>query len=543
MPDERTQSASVPESRALSRRRTRLSLVWVIPIVAALVGVWVAVTRIESEGPKITMVFSSAEGLEAGKTKIEYKGVEIGTITSIQLAPDHRQVLATAQMAPKTEDFLVEDTQFWVVRPRISGANVTGLGTLISGAYIGVEIGSSDRTKRDFVVLDVPPVVTGGAPGRFFVLKTTNLGSLDIGTPVFFRRLQVGEVASYALDKDGRQFTLKIFLKAPYDQYVNPNTRFWQASGIDMQLSANGLSVQTQSLLSVLIGGIAFETPATGAVLPAADENSVFPLYLSRAQAYEPPPRNPQTFELIFNESVRGLEPSAPVELRGIKVGQVLDIRSQIDAKTLKFSVPVIIELDAQRLGVKFLGVSQGTNFAPLRRKIIDSLVAHGVRAQLQTGNLLTGAAFVAFDFFPGAQPASVDWSQNPPQLPTTPGQLEAVEAGLGDIVKKLNKMPLQQIGANLTKSLADLDLTLVTARGSLENLNTTLNDAKTTLNNASTTLNNANGVVGPRSEQIEEIDQTLQEFRRAARSVRVLTDYLEQHPEALIRGKRGEAQ
>jgi len=536
MPDERTQSSPVPESRTLSRSRTRISLVWVIPIVAALVGAWVAITRIESEGPKIRLVFGSADGLEAGKTKIEYKGVEVGTLTSIQLSPDHRQVLATAQMAPKTEDFLVEDTQFWVVRPRISGANITGLGTLISGAYVGMEIGSSDREKRDFVALDVQPVVTGGAPGRFFVLKTPDLGSLDIGTPVFFRRLQVGEIAAYALDKDGRHFTVKVFVKAPYDQYVTPNTRFWQASGIDMSLSANGLSIQTQSILSILIGGIAFETPANGPVLPAADANFVFPLYVSRAQAYEPPPRNPQTFKLIFNESVRGLEPGAPVELRGIKVGEVVDIRAQVDVKTAKFSVPVIIELDAQKLGVKLLALNQRADFAAARRRIIDSLVADGVRAQLQTGNLLTGAAFVAFDFFHGVPPAAVDWSQNPPQLPTTPGQLEAVEAGLGDIVKKIDKMPLQQIGDNLQKSLAQLELTLVSARSTLANANTTLTSA-------TATLNTANGVVEPSSPQIVEIDQTMQELRRAARSVRVLTDYLEQHPEALLRGKRGQAE
>jgi paraquat-inducible protein B len=536
MPDERNQSSAVPESRTLSRRQTRISLVWFIPIVAALIGVWVAVTRIESEGPKIRIVFDSSEGLEVGKTKIEYKGVEVGTITSIQLSRDHQRVLTTAQMAPKTEDFLVEDTQFWVVRPRISGANVTGLGTLISGAYIGMEIGSSKDAKSDFVALETPPVVTGNIPGRFFVLKTPNLGSLDIGTPVFFRRLQVGEIAAYSLDKDGRRFTLKIFVKAPYDQYVSPNTRFWQASGIDMQLSANGLSVQTQSLLSILVGGIAFETPANGPLLPAADANSVFPLYVSRAEAYEPPPRNPQTFELIFNESVRGLAPGAPVELRGIKVGEVVDVRSQIDLRTLKFSAPVIIELDAQRLGVKFLDLKQGADFSAIRRKVIDSLVGDGVRAQLKTGSLLTGSAFVAFDFFPDAHPASVDWSQNPPELPTTPGQLQAVEEGLGNMVSKLNALPLQQIGVNLQKSLAQLNLTLVSARTTLDSMNTTLNDA-------STTLNNANGLVGPKSEQIQQIDETLQELRRAARSVRVLTDYLEQHPEAIIRGKRGGAQ
>src|SRR5690348_9791421 len=331
MPDEHIQSSPVPESRALPRSRTRISLVWVIPIVAALVGVWVAVTRIESEGPKISIEFESADGLEAGKTKIEYKGVEIGTITSVQLSPDGRRVQTTAQMAPQTADFLVEDTQFWVVRPRISGANVTGLGTLISGAYIGMEIGNSKREQRAFTALETPPVVTGGVPGRFFVLKTPDLGSLDIGTPVFFRRLQVGKVASYALDQDGKLFTVKIFVRAPYGQYVTANTRFWQASGVDMQLSANGLNVQTQSLLSILIGGIAFETPASGRLLPAAEADSVFTLFASRTEAFEPPIRNPQTYELVFNESVRGLVPGAPVELRGIKVGQVVDIRAQVN--------------------------------------------------------------------------------------------------------------------------------------------------------------------------------------------------------------------
>jgi paraquat-inducible protein B len=536
MPEDLIQPSSVPESRTLSRTRTRASLVWVIPLVAALVGAWVAVTRIESEGPKITIVFASAEGLEAGKTKIEYKGVDVGTVTSIRLSSDHKRVLTIAQMAPKSEGFLVDDTQFWVVRPRISGANVTGLGTLISGAYVGMSIGASQQEKRDFVALETPPVVTGDVPGRFFVLKTSNLGSLDIGTPVFFRRLQVGEVSSFALDKDGQSLTVKIFVKAPYRQYVKPNTRFWQASGIDMQLSAGGLSVQTQSLLSILIGGIAFETPPSGQLFPAAEANSVFTLFVSHTQAYEPPIRNPQRYELIFNESVRGLLPGAPVELRGIKVGEVLDFGAQVDVKTMRFSVPVVISLDAQRLGVKLMDLGRGADLLVVRRRIIDALVAHGVRAQLRTGSLLTGSVFIAFDFFQGVAPATVDWSHSPPQLPTTPGQLEAAEASLGDIIKKLDKMPLQQIGDNLRKSLANLDFALIAARGTFERANATLGSA-------TNALNTANGLIEPSSPQIEEIGQTLQELRRAARSVRVLTDYLEQHPEALIRGKRGKPQ
>jgi paraquat-inducible protein B len=534
MADERSPITQVPDSKVVSR--TRISLVWVIPIVAAVIGAWVAVTRIEGEGPKITIVFISADGLEAGKTKIRYRGVDVGTITTILLSDDHRHVLATAQMTSKTEHFLVVDTQFWVVRPRISGANVTGLGTLLSGAYIGMEIGASRNEKRDFVALDTQPVVTGEFPGRFFVLKAADLGSLDTGTPVFFRRLQVGQVASYSLNQDGQRFNIQIFVRAPYDRFVTANSRFWQASGIDMQLSASGLSVQTQSLLSILIGGIAFATPASGRAQPAADANTSFTLFENRTEAFQQPAQNPQTYVVVFSESVRGLVPGAPVDFRGIKIGEVADIRSQIDYRTFKFSVLVTIRLDPRRFGIEVSDLKSGEDLATVRRRLINSLVAHGVRAQLRMGNLLTGAAFVSFDFFSSSAPASVDWSQNPPQLPTVPGQLEAVETSVGDLLKKLDKLPLQQIANGVQKTLSDLDPALVSARATLEN-------ASSTFNSATTILSTANGLVEPSSEQMEDVDQTLQEFRRAARSLRVLADYLEEHPEALIRGKPGKPQ
>jgi paraquat-inducible protein B len=521
MPDPGTPIPSVPESKAVPKSRTRLSLVWVIPVVAALAGVWIAVTRILSEGPKITIVFQSAEGLEAGKTKIHYNGVDIGTVTTVRLSDDHQRVIIDAQMAPKTESFLAEDTQFWVVRPRISGANVTVLGTLISGAYIGLEIGNSKETKREFVGLETPPIVTGEVPGRLFKLKTANLGSLDNGTPIFFRRLQVGQVASYELDPDGKALTVVVFVRAPYDQYVNPDTRFWHASGIDVSLSATGLQVQTQSVLSILIGGIAFETAAADPVLPPAEANTIFTLFSGREEAFKAPPREPQTYVLLFKDSVRGLAPGAPVELRGIPIGDVAEVRAQFDAKTAEFSVPVTIHLDPQRLGVKVFGLKPGTDLAAIRRNFIDTLIAHGVRAQLRSGNLLTGSAIVAFDFFPGAPPATVDWSQNPVQLPTIPGQLQTMEASVENIIKKLDKMPLKEIAENLQKTMGDLDLTLVSARG---------------------TLDNASTIVGPNSPQGQQLDSTLEEVRRAARSVRVLADYLDRHPEALIRGKKGEA-
>jgi paraquat-inducible protein B len=528
---------AVPESKSVARKQhARLSPVWIIPLLAGVVGIWVGINHIRSEGPRITLVFRSADGLEAGKTKIQYKGVDVGTIKDIRLSDDHRSVIATAEMAPRTEEFLVADTQFWVVRPRISGATVTGLSTLISGAYIGMEIGSSKENKYDFVALETPPVVSGEQSGRFFVLRTGDLGSLDTNTPVFFRRLQVGEVVSYKLDPTGQFFILRIFVKSPYDHYVTPLTRFWQASGIDVSLSASGLSVQTQSLLSILIGGIAFATPSEGAVIPASvtSPHTPYILYANRSQAFEPPPRNPQTYQLIFKESVRGLLPGAPVEFRGIKIGQVTDVRAQIDARTLQFTAPVTIQLDPQRLGVKVLDLKNGADLASIRKRVIDSLVADGVRAQLQTGNLLTGATFVALDFFPGAPPATVDWSQNPVQLPTTPGELQTLEASVQNIVKKLDKMPLDQIGNELRTDLATLNQTLGAARGTFSTANGTLLSARST-------IENANNFVEPNSAQSQELDAMLTEFTRAARSVRVLADYLERHPEALLRGKKGE--
>lgn len=521
MPENNGVSPGAPESRVVSRRRTRLSLVWLVPIVAALAGAWIAVTKVLGEGPEITIVFASASGLEAGKTKIDYDGVEVGTVKEIRLSDDHQRVIVTAQMAPKTEGFLVENTNFWVVRPRISGGSVSGLGTLISGAYIGMEIGDSTKAQRRFEALDAPPVLTAGVPGRSFVLKTPNLGSLENGTPIFFRRLKVGEIVSYKLEADGKTFRVEAFVDAPYDQYVTPSTRFWHASGIDLSLTAAGLQVQTESLVSILVGGVAFETAATAAVLPAAEEGAGFTLFADRAAAFRPAPIDPTTYELIFKQTVRGLEPGAPVEFRGVLIGDVVDVTGVLDPTTIDFSVRVTVRLDLKRFGAEIRDPGSTVDQEALRRKTIDALISHGVRAQLQSGSLLTGALFVAFDFFPDAPPATVDWSQQLVALPTIPGTLETLEANVEGIVKKLGQIDFKAIGADVQKALVDLDATLVSVRG---------------------TVDDAGALIAPNSVLVQQLEGTLQEVSGAARSLRVLADYLERHPEALIEGKTGEA-
>lgn len=517
----------VPEARAVPRRQTRLSLVWIVPIVAALVGVWVAVAKIMSEGPTITIVFDSAEGLEAGKTQIHYNGVAVGTLATIRISDDHKKVVATARMTPDTSGFLVKDTRFWVVRPRISGSTVSGLGTLISGSYIGMEIGTAKESERSFVALGTPPVVSQNVPGRFYVLHTAELGSLDYGTPIYFRRLQVGEVASYALDDDGKGLTVRIFVQEPYDRYVTTATRFWQASGIDVSLSAAGLTVQTQSLLSILVGGIAFETAAADAAAAPAPAETTFTLFDDRTRAFQPPKGPSQTYDLVFTQSVRGLAVGAPVEFWGIPIGEVTGLRSNVDAKNFSLSVVVTAEVYPQMLNIAAADVATAAGMA-LHRERLDELVRRGLRAQLQTGSLITGALFVALDFFPDAGPATIDWSTTPPQIPTTGGEIAALEAKLTKLVDKISALPIDAIGKDVTEVLRTLDQTLVEARRTLAAAEKTLGDAGT--------------VVAPNSPLRAELGATLEEAGRAMRSLRVLTDYLERHPESLLRGKSGEA-
>ncbi len=521
MPDTENFS-NVPEAKAVPKKRTRLSLVWVIPIVAAVAGVWIAVTKILEKGPEITIVFSSADGLEANKTKINYDGLNIGTLTKIRFADDHQHVIATAEMSPKTEDFLVKDMKLWVVKPRMSGLSISGLGTLISGYYIGVQLGQSKERERNFTALDTPPV-GGDVPGHFYQLQTPELGSVGEGTPIFFRHIQAGQVVSYQLDQNGKTLNVKIFVQSPYDKYVTPDTRFWHASGVDLSLTAAGLHVQTESVLSILAGGIAFETPVTDAPQTPAAADSLFTLFSDRSEAFRPPPHDPHDYLLVFKQSVRGLSVGAPVEIGGIQIGEVTQVQSQFDAKTSEFSVPVTVSVDPTRYGVKFLNLPKSDESGDGHKRVMDIMVARGLRAELKTGNLISGSLFVAINFYPDEPMTCIDWSQDPVQLPTKSGKLEAVEDSVTALLK------------NLDQTVSNLDMTVSSARGTLTNVDRLMTSTDKL-------MSNANHLIAPDSVLNAELNNMLLQGGDAAQALRVLLDYLERHPEALIRGKTGEA-
>lgn len=534
----------IPKAVPEPGKRFSLQLVWLIPIVAAIIGGTLVVKTCLRKGPTITITFKTGDGLEAGKTKIKYKDVEVGLVKDVTIAKDITHVIATVELKKEVTPYLVEDTKFWVVRPRISGGGITGLGTVMGGSYIGVDVGRSKKPQRAFTGLEAAPAVAMDVPGSSFQLHSADIGSLDIGSPVYFRRIQVGQVVSYELDKGGTGVTFKVFVAAPYDKYVRANTRFWNASGVDLTMDAGGLKLDTQSLMSILIGGIAFQTLDESGEVPPTGANTAFTLFATRDEAMKNRDTISQSFVMIFKETVRGLSPGAPVDFRGLTVGEVSGIHVAQDARTREVNMLVEMRIYPERLRSRAVGAVPDPK---QYRAILNEMVAHGLRAQLKSGNMLTGQLIVTLDFFPSAPKAQVNWATDPPRFPTTPGSLVELQATLMQIAKKLEKLPLDETVADVRKVLQSLDVTVRDADKLVQRMNAdvvpevrmTLEEARKALDEGRKTLSAAKQTLSADAPLQQDLRETLREVARTAQSLRVLTDYLERHPESLIRGKQ----
>jgi paraquat-inducible protein B len=538
--------------QAQVQRKKQISIVWLIPIVAVLIGGWLAYKGLSEKGPVVTITFESAEGLEAGKTQLKYKDVKIGEVQTIHFNADLSRVIVTAELVKEAGPYLTENTRFWVVRPRVTASGVSGLGTLFSGAYIGMDPGKEGQPQRNFQGLEIPPVVTTGMPGRDFLLKAAALGSLDIGSPVYYRQIQVGQVIGYELEDEGQSLKIKIFINAPHDKLVHNNTRFWNASGFDLKLDASGLTLNTESMVSIMMGGIAFDTPTSLEVGGPAQEGHIFRLYETRASIFERTYTEKVHYILHFNESIRGLAVGAPVEFRGIKIGQVVDIKSEFDLEKASPRITVLIETEPQRWTVA--GTAQEATVEN-SKETLAKLVAKGLRAQLKTGSLLTGQLFVSVDFYPDAPKAEIKYGEKFPELPTIPAPLQIITARVNDLLSKIETVPIEQIGKDLGDTLQNvkklsesselleavqaLNQTLQDTRALAQNLNTNVAPAMTaTLDRAQQTLVSVEGALGKDAPLQYELRQAIKELGESARSLRVLLEYLERHPDSLIFGK-----
>ncbi len=549
---------------AAVKRRRGISMVWVIPLVAAAIGLFLAYRAYMEQGPTITISFDTAEGLEAGKTKLRYLDVEVGTVNKVAIATDLKHIEVTAQMVPNAADFLRSGTTFWIVKPRIGVGGVSGLGTLLSGAYIGLAPGDGDAA-REFTGLEEPPPISANVPGREFVLTAPSLGSVSPGAPIYYRGIDIGQVLGYKLDDAARSIDITIFVREPFHELVRSTSRFWNASGIDLATGASGIELHIASLQALLVGGIEVDTPIGLETADAASDGARFPLYqnqraLAQAQFTEKIP-----YLVYFDGSVRGLSPGAPVEFRGIPIGSVTSIGVEVDPATSRIRIPVTIEIEPQRL-VPDMTTEQ---LAENRHRTMAALVKRGLRAQLQMGNLLTGELFVDLTIAPRVTPAELDTSGPIPIIPSVPATLEALQASATAILNKISALPLDELMTSLTGTAAglerivnspDLKEALValgpavakleqtiaridTAAGPLlDGITSTAGAATTTLRDAQTAIASIQRTIGSGSVLTNNAENLMQELTRAARSIRVFADYLDRHPEALIRGKTGGA-
>ncbi len=519
---------------AVRNRRWIPRLVWVVPVVAAVIGISLLIRNWENEGPQITISFLSGEGVQVGKTLVKYRDVTVGHVSTVVLSADHQTVVVSANLSKDAASLLKADTQFWIVRPRIGVGSASGLDTLLSGVYIGMKTGNSATSERQFVGLENPPALSHGPRGRELQLHAARAGSLAIGAPVYFRQFQVGRVIDENLLPDGST-RVTVFVEGPYDDFVKSVTRFWNVSGIDVKLGADGLNVQTESLAAVLAGGIAFDDGPAAAVPAATGVSGEFTLYKNETEAMAPPDGDPRYVRMRFAQALRGLEVGAPVEFVGVNIGSVVALDLGYERQGRSFPVIVTAKLYPRRMGQAYQALAaQGkTESEETLAAFVGTLVNRGLRAQPRSGSLLTGRLYIALDFLPASPRAAFDASIRPLELPTVNGTFQELEASVGRMVKKVNDLPLEQIAADLHTDLKDLHETLSELHTQV------LPNAVDTLSALHSTLDSADRALDVESPLQRGLTETLSESRSTLQAVRELADYLDRHPDALLRGRR----
>jgi paraquat-inducible protein B len=511
-------------------------LVWLVPIVAAVIGISLLVRNWENEGPRITISFLSGEGVQVGKTLVKYRDVTVGRVSAVNLSADHGTVLVSANLSKDAASLLKADTQFWIVRPRIGVGSVSGLDTLLSGVYIGLKAGMAAGHERQFVGLENPPALSHGPRGRELDLHAARAGSLSIGAPVYFRQFQVGRVIDENLLPDGGT-RVTVFVEPPYDGFVKPVTRFWNASGIDVKLGADGLKVQTESLAAVLAGGVAFDDGPLGAAPAAVRMPGQFILYQNETEAMAPPDGEPHFVRMRFAQALRGLEVGAPVEFVGVNIGSVIAVDLGYEPRDRSFPVVVTAKLYPRRMGDAYeVLTAQGkTESDDTLAAFVGTLVNRGLRAQPRSASLLTGKLYIALDFLHASPRTAFDASIRPLELPTVNGTFQELEANIGRLVNKVNDLPLEQITADLHTDLTDLHETMSELHARV------LPSAADTLSALHATLDSAERTLDVESPLQRGLTDTLSEARGTLQAVRELAEDLDRHPDALLRGRRAQ--
>lgn len=537
-----TDSADQPQKtdfhKAGTVKASRLSPIWIIPLVAALIGAWLVVDNYLHTGPLVTLTISNAEGIEAGKTKIKTRNVDIGRVEEVKLSDDLSHALIIARINHDAEDVLVKDTRFWVVKPRISREGISGFGTVLSGAYIQLHPGESDEKQHEFEVLEQPPVALDGTEGVRIKLVSQLGNSLRVGDPVTYQGYTVGRVETAEFDEATQQVHHQLLIEKPYDSLINSNTRFWSAKGINLELSSMGFEVNIASLEALISGGVTFgvleDLPAT-----AADPDEVYHLFPDEESARQGIYSDSIEFVLLVEDTVRGLAEGAPVEFRGIRVGTVKKVPWRFTSPERRirenFAIPVLISLEPQRLG--------GQEEVDLRawKERLDNIISHGLHATLKSGNLLTGALFVDLNFQrDNTEEYVAEKFENRLVIPTTPTGFAQIETKLSNLLDKLNALKVEPILQGLDNNMAQTETLLSEIQNLTHSVNQLvenpdLQNVPANINQTLTELRDAIKGLSPESRTYQELKQTLQSLDKLLRDLQPVARTLKEQPNALI--------
>ena len=536
--------------------RNRLSYLWLLPIIALGIGLWLAYSRLSQIGPVIQIAFTSAEGLEAGKTKIRYKDLAVGTVTSIDLSHDLKQIIVTAQMLRTAEPLLKKDSQFWIVKPQISASGVTGLGTIVSGNYIAVSPGKDADSTNQFAGLDEAPQIQSTEEGLRVRLITDSASGVNVGTAIYYRGIAVGQIEQIRFSEHYDNLYLTAFIHAPYDRLITNNTKFWNVSGINFSMGAEGANLEMQSLEALVRGGITFSTPTTlNTNDTPASPGTVYTLFENERASTERTGFEKEYYVVYFDDTTRGLRQGAPVYFNGMSIGEVIDIRLLYDETKNTAVTPVLIALEPDR-------IDRVNRQEKRDRNLITDLVKHGLQASLETGSLITGDKIITLNQYPDdIRSLRKDEYSNYPVLPSRAGSISQLTDDISAIVASVKKLPLEEIanntkeataalksalatpavktlGASLDKTLKQLDKTLQSVQKAGDSTDKALAQLDKQIKTLGKQLEQTLYNIGPESNLTYTLQETLKTVQRSMKSINDVMRKIDDKPNVLIMGE-----
>ncbi|MBT0587623.1 intermembrane transport protein PqiB [Alteromonas oceanisediminis] len=463
------------EQSAIVKPAARFSKVWFIPIVALLIGLWMVFQQWLTQGPLITIEFQSATGIEVNKTPIKAKDLDVGIVKSIELKPDLTGVIITARMDNTVNELLTTDTEFWVVSPRVSFSGVSGLNTLLSGSYIAMEPANNGQQRSDFIGLERPPVTPLGTPGLHVTLNSADEFAFKEGDPIVYKGFKVGEFEDIYFNIEERVVYYNAFIEAPYHKLITENTRFWNVSGVKFNLASSGISVETGSLETLLTNGVTFGIPPGSPAGEQINKRTHFDIYSSFEAAADERFKLAAEFMLLIDDTVRGLTVGAPVEYRGIQIGEVLAINavSPLPGTMLEkeYAIPVLINIYPGK-------VRQPDNQAGLEfvRRQINRWVENDLRATLRVGNFLTGGLFVDLQHVKNPQPFTPIALLDYDYIPSASNEFTQITQKVDALLNKLNSMPLDDVVADIQQVIAAMSATAESVAQTSQNFDDKIN-------------------------------------------------------------------